>query len=497
MFMVKGEFKNTKDLAKVRIAAFCIRWVRLCIVPLIMYFGDLVIMVLNIIVGNGGVQHQFAKDLSGTVFMGLAFGFFVFIFMYRRANDKLSVYPQTNNSRFISTQILNYAVVVFLGLASLAMYLLYFATINLLSFFVEGVYLALSFDVGFLFVGFFTFVAYSFLIVAATSLIGAILRKWGHYAIIAFTALITLAYVNLHTVLEYLPKVFAFITKEPSVWLFILKAAAIWLVIVAASLVINRYTEYHKTQRFIKNATFMVVCVVVLVATVFIMLLSLFKDTSIDSGSYTVEWGGETEGQGTEGEGEGQVAGAGAGEWQGEGQREWQGQRQGEWQGQVAESSFVNEGVNSFDRASEARIDVSHLQYGSKVNLKTVTENINVVGGTTATKIGREGQMAYLSGAGALDSLQGSTIVIRFRPPLYSVEGIEMFGYANPRIAAHLEGNTLHIGYSIDDAYVVVLPIWGIARQFEIFRDRWLFTDEVPEYSTGETMNANIDIVVE
>jgi len=450
MFMVKSEYANIMNLVKVRIISNRKGILWFCGVAAFMFLFSLAGTVSGII-NSEGIQFFNVTDFSNTFFFGLIIAFIICMFLYKQTNDNLSMFPQTNNSRFISSQIMNYAIVFFVGLVSLVIYLLYYGVIKLLSAFKENVYLALSFDMGFIIGGFFVFIAYSFLVVALIELAGAILRKWTYYAGAVFMVLVILATTNIGTVAEYAPKTLAFLIREPSVGLFLAKAAALWLAIVAISLVINRFTVYYKTQNTIKKKNVFIVGIVI--STVLLLGVSLlaYSDSS-QSVSNGIEYTDDAQ----------------------------------------SIEMFVHD---FFAEASEIRIDVSHLPKGS--NIKLEGENIDIIAEGTTVVMRNRTQPTYVSGTDALNDLQGNTIVVKFRPPFYHVNGIELYGYAFPHMTAYLENDTLHLDYSIEEAHVVVLRIWGIARQFESFRDKGLVKATSLGYSSGGSMNANILISVE
>ena len=450
MFMVKGEFANIGNLVKVRLKTQAKDFYWFCIVAAIMLCGGIA-MTVSGIAGNSdfGVYNYSLTDYSASFFLGVIVAVIVIAFMYRQMNDKLSVFPQTNNSRFISTQILGYMIVVGVAATALVMYLLCYASVSILSAFVDNIYLALDFNAGFIAAGFFIFLAYSFLIVALIELAAACLRKWTYYAAAILTALIVLAIVNIGPVVDYAPKVLSFLINEQSVVFLILKAAALWLMIVAASLVINRFTVYHKSAA--KRLGVKIACVVIAVVVVIAVPAVLMYSSNTVSGSGVAP---------------------------------------------VPENQNVDDFIGDFYSGSERiRIDASHLPRGSRIDIRG--ESIILAAGGAVVVTGGRNTMAYVGGMDLLSDLQGDTIVIEYRPPFYHVNGISLFDYANPRLDAYLDGETLYLSYAVENAHVVILPIWGIARQFEGFRDRGLLTENLLGFSAGGSMNANINISVE
>ena len=431
MFMVKDEYANIVNLLKVKIKTNGKNFFWFPCIAAVMLCATLAVTVVSIIHSGGkGISFYQVQDYSTSFFFGMIIAYMVMMFLYRNINDKFSVFPQTNTARFITSALINYIIAVFVGLTTLVMYLLYNAAIKILSFFYDSVYLALNFDIGFIVGGFITFLLYSFIVVAVIDLVGVILRKWKIFAAVAFISLIVAAVVNIMMFIEYAPKVLAFLVKEPSFGLFVIKALLIWVAIVAVSLVINRFTVYHKKQSRHNKMLDVVICVIIAaVITIGIPFVLFSNDgmaiTSVES---------ET----------------------------------------VAESVDVSESVDIyFYTADEVRIDISHLPRGSDINLE-ITEGISIAAGGNAFIYGQNDFTAYLSGTYALNDIQGNTLLLQFRPPFYHRNDFEIVDFPNLHISAYLEGDTLYIEYSIGDAHTVIIPIWSMAGQFDIFKGKGL-----------------------
>jgi len=454
MFMVKGEYTNIINLLKVKLRTNSKNFIWFPIIAALMFFGSLANTITGILYNGGeGIKFYQVTDYSTSFFLGMVFAYIIIMFLYRRINDRLSVFPQANTARFITSQAVNYIVVVWVGLSTLVLYLLYYGVVKIFSLFYGSVYFAFDFSIGFIAAGFFTFLLYGFLIVAVIDLIGVILRKWTYYAAIAFTALIALAVTNIMIVVEYAPKVLAFLVKEPSFGLFTLKAILLWLAVTTISIVINYFTVYHKSQNSITKKYTVIICVVIAAVIMIGIPMVMFYSTTKSSGDSA-------------------------------------------WI--TTEEFSVDEIVlDYFARGHEIRIDVSHLSSGSSIRLEPIGENLSVIAEGGAFIYGQNRFTAYLSGTDALDNIQGDTIVIAFRPPFYNVNGFELAEFANPRITAHLEGGTLYIEYVIDDAHVVIMPIWSIAGQFDIFKDKNLVSENPIGFSSSGNSSANIFIRVE
>jgi len=445
MFMVKDEFASIKNLLRVRIKTQARNFVWFFVVMALILVGTLAGTVIGII-RSDAVSYYNIGDYSTWFLVGMLAGYIIQIAMYRNTNNKLSVYPQTNNSRFISSLLFNIAWVLTLALSVVAIYLIKYGVLSLFSVFIDNIHFALNFDIGFVVAGFFVYAAYSLLFVAVAELIGVILRKWTYYAMVVFTAATSLLVINIMAVIEHTPSALAFLIHEPSLTLFFIKAVGLWLVITAVSLVINFFTVYHKSRNHTVKRSAVIVCII-LASAIMIVVPLLWSSMTEDDLNITVS--------------------------------------------EVSSWPVAD----FFSEAEEIRIDISHLPSGS--NLYIEGENINIVATGLATVFTAREFTASVSGTGSLEMIEGDTLIIRFLPPFFNVNGIELFSYANPRVTAYLEGNTLYIEYSVDNVQVVIMPIWGIVRQFDCFRDRGLLPAHILGYMAGGRMNANINILVE
>ena len=446
MSMVKNEFAGAISLLRVRIKTQTRNFIWFYIVAAVLLLGALAAFIIGVTQNSESVKHYNVTDWSATLFIGAIIGFIIIMLTYRSINAKLSVFPQTNNSRFVSTLLFDYIFALTVSLTALVMYLLYCCVVKIFSVFTGNLYFALRIDIGFIIAGFFVQLAYSFLVVAFIELVGTLLRKFTYYAAVVFTAACALAIGNLMAVIEYAPKVLAFLVKESSLVLFFLKAAGLWVVITAASLVINHFTVYHKSRSQTINKRVVAVCVGIAVAIVFLVPLGLILNATNEI-SYSM-------------------------------------------------SEAVHEQMDDFYKSTDViRIDVSHLPNGSRIDVKG--ENIDVTSMGVATVYSSNDLLARISGVEALEDLQGDTLVIWFFPPFYNINGVELMRFANPRVEAYMDGSSLVIDYSIDDAQVVLVPIWSLARQFDRFKDKDLFPEHTLFSSIGGNKSANIYVSVE
>jgi len=461
MFMVKEEFANMQNLLRVRFKTQAKPLIWLFIVFALMLLSSLIGTISATLEDISTVHYNIVSDNSVLLMFAMGFGFVAGNIMYRSINAKFSVFPQTNNSRFISWLLFNYSIAIIIALMLLIMYIANYSIIMLMSVFIDNIHLALNVDFGFIVAGFFVYLIYSFLIVAVIELISAMIRKWSYYAIVTFITLFALLIVNIEKAVEQLPRILSFLIDEPSLIFFFLKAAGLWFVITAVSLVINYFTVYHKSQNLILKKRVTIACIIIaVVVTIVTPMILRFSVTIMDNTNNT-----------------GMV----------------------DIDGDFNSELFYNESyfnlMEEIRIAEEIRIDVSHLPAGIKINING--ENIDVIKEGTPVIFSSHEITAYVSGVESLENVQGSTLVIQYWQPWYLVNGIEIFHFSNPQVTAYLEGDTLFISYTFDKATVMILPVWSMARQFVIFKDKGILTSHAMGTSVGGNVSVDIFIYIE
>ena len=445
MFMVKEEFSNIRKLFLVRLKSatssyivFALVFTGLLLIPLV---GN-----INNLVSNITQPYYLVSDLSEFIIFGLIIGLIVSVIIYRAANAKLSVFPQTNSSRLISSMLINYFTVFMILVVILFTYLINLGVFKLMSAFSYNIVFALNIDFKFIIAGFFVYLAYSFLLVSVIELIGAILRKWTYYAAVALTTLFALVVVYFVRIIEHLPGVLAFLIAEPSLFLFFLKAAGLWLAITAVTLVINRYTVFFKSRNQTLKKGVIITCIIIAVATITIVPAVVFEV------SYSSNEVFEEEGIWTQNE------------------------------------------LNFLGSFEEITIDISHIANGRRIDITGTNIQIMEQGEWIWS---RDKNSAIVSGVDSLDSIQGDTIVVGYRPAWYLINGIEVLQYTNQQLSVHLEGNTLILDYTRDNVHVILMPIWSMARQFDYFKDAGILSATALGFTSGGNSSASIWIYVE
>jgi len=459
--MVKDEFANMQNLLRVRFKTHAKLFMWLFIIYALMLLSSLVSTISSILENINTIHYHIVSDNSVLLLYAIVFGFTVGNIMYRSTNAKLSVFPQTNNSRLVSWLLLNYSVAITIALILLIIYFTNYGVIMLMSVFIDGIHLALNVDFGFIIAGFFVYLMYSFLIIAIIEFVGAVIRKWSYYAIVTFIALFTLMIVNIERVIEHIPRVLSFLIAEPSLILFFKKAIGLWLVITIVTLVLNHFTVYHKSQNQALKKRVTIACIIIAVAvTIVTPIILRFSVTIIDNTTNT-----------------GMV------------------NIDGDWNSdQFYSESYFNL-MEEIRIAEEIRIDVSHLPAGIKINING--ENIDVIREGVFVIYSSHELKAYVSGVESLENVQGNTLVIRYWHPWFLVNGVEISHFGNPQVIAYLEDDTLFISYIFDKATAMILPVWGMVRQFDIFKDKGVLTGHALGTSAGGSMSISVFIDIE
>jgi hypothetical protein len=447
MFMVKEEFANIRNLFLVRLKMASRSYIVSAIVLSGFYLIPLIDTVIEII--NNNTRFYFnVSDISEIIIFAMIIVSIVSVILYRTTNVKLSVYPQTNNSRLISSLLVTYFTVFAVLGFFLVMYLINLGVFMLMSVFSYNIIFALNVDFRFIIAGFFVYLVYGLLIVSVIELIGAVLRKWTYYAAVILTTLFALLIINFAGVFGYLPKVFAFLVAEPSLLLFFLKATGLWLAITALTLIINRYTVFYKSHNQIMKKGTVITCIVIAAAII------VFLPGLINIGIYTGN------------------------------DQDW-------------DDGAIISPEDVFPlRDEDFSFDVSHLPAGSRINIEGTNINVMQPGQWMWSS---NDNRAIVSGAEGLYDIQGDTIIVNFRPPWTMINGIEVGKYTNPQLSVHLEGNTLYIDYSVDNVgvNVIIMPIWNLARQFDYFKDMGVLSATAFGFTSGGNTSANIWIIVE
>jgi len=172
-----------------------------------------VLMFMNGIVAWQGFVNT-ARPLVGQNFMDFSALLLIlapiaiaYIF-WQEATGKNSVYPQTAISRFLSTQMLSFFLVLLALCVVLLLHFLTLALFSLVGIWNSSLIMGYSFSLGFLASGFFAALIFLVMVTTAFSLIADLVRVFKLYAVVALIALA--AFTQLYPIL-YASRVLPFL----------------------------------------------------------------------------------------------------------------------------------------------------------------------------------------------------------------------------------------------------------------------------------------------
>jgi hypothetical protein len=73
----------------------------------------------------------------------------------------------------------------------------------------------------------------------------------------------------------------------------------------------------------------------------------------------------------------------------------------------------------------------------------------------------------------------GNTLVISYAYPYNLYASADLSGLANPKLSARMDGGALYLEYSYEDIKAVLLPVWPFMWQFEQFKGRDIFKEQI------------------
>ncbi|MCL2222782.1 MAG: hypothetical protein FWC20_10660 [Oscillospiraceae bacterium] len=305
MFVAKSELVNAARLARVGVKGNKKGIIILAAIALIVLLSGLIPAVIMILQHNDTLLLHRIIDMSGG-FMGcVALGLMLAWWLYHNENNNITVFPQTNTSRFLAYQIWIYSIVLCSALALTVIYLIQYGVIAALAAGRDNVFIVYDFNIWFVLSGFVVLTIYVAIISAAITLVAALLRKFRLYAAVLFTVLIIflLFAANFQAFVGF---VLGFLILESNLGLFILKGIVVWMALFIAAFVINRYTIYYKAHRresvigLISIGVGAVALAVLFIGTPFDTLSNQPGEPSVtvsvaEESEFATMWGGPTE----------------------------------------------------------------------------------------------------------------------------------------------------------------------------------------------------------
>ena len=449
MLVGKDELKNAWQLTKVRLSnAKSGKLPIFAGIVGVIYLVSLILYFVWLRPGNGALESYQWQDYS-LLFLGvLLITIFVFAANYRMSNRNYEVFPQTNTSRFLSSQACTYILIITCALALLLMYLIVYGITALLAAIFTVIHLVYAFDPLFVIAGFFVFIVWLSLFTAVVSLIAALIRRFKLYAILVFAVATGVLIARLGHVIELTRITLGFILFEQSVLLFLLKGIALWIVLFICAFLVNKFTVYYKDSIRLSAQR---IAIVVLASALGFTTPTFFvtPDASLviidDRNGFEYSW-----------------------------------------------------------EAEQIEIDVSALPNGTRI---TIEPGANVAlipsdsvaeihyGGGTITVVYEDKTIEeYPDGyllvyyPEELSSINGNKLVIIFNAARVVLNSYDLMALTHPTFEARLEGTRLYLDYHYDkNVKAVFLPIWSFMWQFEYFRDKGVVEQPFVQFSSNSS----------
>lgn len=277
MFMGNGEIKNTLSLTKVKLRTSGIYMFRAVAAIMLIYLAVLLPNIITALKYHATVVDIRIFDYSFYCFIGISIAVITMCLRYKNTNDYYSVFPQTGNSRFLSSQIILYLWLALISIISLVLYLFQLCVFKLLSKFNRNILFAFRIDAGMTFIGVIVFFVYGSMMIAFFSLAASLIRRFNTIAIVVMLLIAALLLTSEKGLFNVIADSLKFFNTEGSLFLFFLKGILAWLLLFASSLAVNRFTSYYKVQRVYKNS------IVAAVGIVALIIISIIRSTVIDT----------------------------------------------------------------------------------------------------------------------------------------------------------------------------------------------------------------------
>lgn len=282
MLMGKDEIKNTLVLTKFKFKHLSSNLLMMFFILLFIFIASIFSTILRSFKYKTLAEDFILGDHTFLIFFCLIILFISLCTFYRRRNSCYKVFPQTNTSRFLSTQLSIYLLTVVMSLFSLALYLIKFMVFKLIASFKNNIVIAFSFDLGFVINGFFVYLLYALLASTFISFIALLIRKYNAIAVVALLSVFAFLISGNLPLIQTITNRLSFLIKEGSISVFFIKGIVVWLILLTACIIINKYTSYYKTQKVYSNAIVAVVGFI-LIMTISVIRVNLAPDESFNT----------------------------------------------------------------------------------------------------------------------------------------------------------------------------------------------------------------------
>jgi hypothetical protein len=386
-------------------------------------------------------------DISAfpVVFIAAAFG--AIAFMYRYNYQSYAMYPLTTNSRFLAAQAVYHIWLLFFAVVTLVCYLVQYGVFSFLSARYDSVFLAYQFSWSYVVAGFFVSVLYVAIVMAAVSLIAALLRKIGIYGAVGLIVVVIIGLTNLPTVSWIFSNMAGFLIHEQSVGWFLVKGFATWLILFGSAFLINKFTVFYRNEWNVSSTKAVIAAAVVVFLAVLGAGAMYFMVMLVQEGDDGV-FREETDIVSIDG-------------------------------------GYLREG-----QPQEIIIDGSHIPEGSSIRLKAYDSNRRIM--TLENQTVYFTNYDFIDLSGDLESLSvftGQRIIVTYALPFYEINGVDLYQFVKPEFSARLEGNTLYLDYQYaDHTSVIFITVWEYMAQFDGYKEKMGISKEsmwASQHSSG------------
>lgn len=437
MFMAKNELKNAGQLTRIKLGNAKFKILRTFLVIVAIFLINLIPSLIMMFKVTDGLKSYRLPDFSIWFLLGILLAIVIWSCIERISNQNFAMYPQTNTSRFLSTQALYYSWILLTAALLLAMYLIQSGIMAIIATGHKNIYLVYKFDPAFIISGFLVLIIYASIIAGFISLVTALIHKFKIYAVGVFAAMAGFFIANPLLSLKFIQSGLGFLVYEPRLILFICKGFIIWAALFALSFIVNKFTVYYKTSLRLSDDVTTGIAAACIIAIFALGSVALIMAPSIEKSS-----------------------------------------------------AAAQQDYPAGPLSKQLEFDISALPKGGSINIITGGDIgfITNPGNVTSSGSDNEGRF-YIYEDGTreeypeeylvleyydqMSNIDGDRLIINYTLPL-NIEDSQNIGWLiKPDFKARLEGNTLYLDYSYEkNVKAVFLPIWSFMGQFVYFKDR-------------------------
>ncbi len=252
MLMGQSELKNTLALTKLRLRRSKAMFLILAGIATLFTVFQIFTVITD--VSNNEISFDFRELtlLSGTPI--LIFLICYLIGSYSESNKVFEVYPQTNTSRLISSQIVIYLTAIGYFLLTTIWYGLSVLVYTIFMGSTGELVFAYTLDWKYFIIGLLVNLSIWFIIIALLTFLQLIFRKFMITTVVLAICAALSFIIFRERFVHVMESIIGFLTNEQSLVLFFIKALLIWLAIIGISFWINKKTIYYQTERrLLKN----------------------------------------------------------------------------------------------------------------------------------------------------------------------------------------------------------------------------------------------------